>query len=180
LATGLPVVVDMLCPRNVMSSVLMGRSGVLCFCILTGALFLSSCPGRKPTPRARARAHITALKGGDFSHDGAPLKHLGTPSHIWKLIEIGPPAADELIPLLHDNALTPFVYREALSFRGGLVHDLQPRTATLGDVADFVLRSIYRSDVGYRSYHPKMERDAAIERWRKVVVREKKRSKSGE
>ena len=128
---------------------------------------------------SRAMRHAGLLSTGDFHYEGhgtlPSILLYAEPYHIWRLIEIGRPAGQILVGMLEDERPTPFEYYFGkLEFGGGIViHKTEPqyqkRYATIGDMADYALRKIYKQDVGCRSYLTKEERGAAIVRWKRVV-----------
>lgn len=96
----------------------------------------------------------------------------GAPFHLNELIRIGPRSSTVLIELLPNDMPTPYKYREQVTFAVkevfvGVVPET--RTATLGDLADYALRAIHKTKVGWRSYHSEKERKEAIERWRDIA-----------
>jgi hypothetical protein len=99
---------------------------------------------------------------------------LGEPWHLKQLIRLGRHAGPVLIGMLNNARRTPVTYLEQLDFMG---HKVCPgpepvRRATVGDLADYALRAIYKVDVGWRSYHTEHRRGEALARWRDVVRRD--------
>jgi hypothetical protein len=73
--------------------------------------------------------------------------------------------------MLEKSDLTPYEYRSQLSFFMGGLSDasISWHQATIADLADYALRKIFDTDVGFRSCDPPKIRDAAIEAWRKIA-----------
>ncbi|MDP6380078.1 MAG: hypothetical protein QF662_01930 [Phycisphaerae bacterium] len=126
--------------------------------------------------------HADKLRQGDFglgddsvefNDDALTAILTGQPYHLRELIKGKYDSAPVLIELLQDETPTPYYYYDTLTFIGGLYSgDLGPRrTATISDMADYALRAIFKTDVGFRSYKPKSERKAAIQRWMDVAQR---------
>lgn len=109
------------------------------------------------------------LAEGDFRYEAAPGA-VRMPFHVARLCELGHAAGPEMLGLLSHDQPTPFGYRDVLTFRLGL-RPSAIHTATVADLADYVLRRTYKTDVGFRSHLSTEARQAAIERWRDVVLR---------
>lgn len=145
---------------------------ILKVCLILVLAKLVGCGGNAERGLAsgevsQARYHAGCLAAGDYKMGDVPL----VPYHLLKLIEIGPAASEELVWLLEDGTLTPFIYVGRLDFQTHYFSSGTPpvRTATVGDMADYALRKLYSSDVGHRSYLVESEREKAILRWKQVI-----------
>lgn len=149
-------------------------------CVCIGNL--GSCDAQWETKMICSREynpsyHVRRLKSGDFRlADYRPI-YSTEPYHLAKLIDMGQKSANDLIRLLHDDSLVlhgdsmkPIEYFGTLEFSmTALTEYTELRQATMGDIADYALRAIYGTDVGYRSYHSKKKREEAIQKWKRVV-----------
>ena len=112
------------------------------------------------------------LRAGDFRTAGRRSWSHGEPFHVWMLIELDYVAVPQLLGALRDDTPTRADYMGRFGWTGGAVFgDAPVRIATIGDIADYVLRQIYSTDVGYASYLSKKDREIAIQRWRKMFYR---------
>jgi hypothetical protein len=134
-----------------------------------------------PEQQAEAARHIAELRAGNFEvigemsqekQDPQYLLTMAEPYHLWRLIEMGQAGAPALYEALSDDMPTSICYEEdSVSFMLGRHWVSVPkRHATIGDLADYALRRIYDVDAGYRSYRSTAEREAAIRRWRKIII----------
>ena len=114
-----------------------------------------------------AAFHIERLKQGDFRCCGQRSVAFGQPFHVWMLIELNPDSLDCLLTALRDDTPTEERYVGILTYltRTGSRPEYGEHVATIGDFADYALRCIFKTDVGYRSYISASEREAAIRRW---------------
>ncbi len=115
--------------------------------------------------------HADRLRAGDFRiGPGRSVSH-GEPYHLGALIEMGREAGPALQELLADDSGTPYDYMGSLTFLSSSWRpaNLELHVATIGDMADYALRVIYRTDVGYRSHLSEEQRRGAIGRWHGVI-----------
>jgi hypothetical protein len=134
--------------------------------------------GNPPAAAERVDEYAAALREGDFSRDGTLRGMFPWPYHLWALVDVGYEACPALVDLLSDDTPTPYQYvdEQFRFYPCGYGLDLSrieriERVATVGDLADYALRILYDiRDMGYRSYGPPEERQAAIERWRDAIA----------
>lgn len=124
---------------------------------------------RGPCPSERATWHANRIAAGEWDcREDLP----GRPHHVVRLVELGPSAGPALLPLLKDQRLTGHMYYGhtlIFSSRGYTVTDPRERQATVSDLADYALRSIYFCDAGFRSYRSEKQRAKAIAKWESIV-----------
>jgi hypothetical protein len=100
----------------------------------------------------------------------------GAPYHVNALVMIGRDATPVLLEMLQDESPTPVHYTgERLDYERKGLQKYRPellveRQATIGDLADYALRRIYGTDVGWRSYLSPKEREEAYSRWERVLA----------
>ncbi|GAG63192.1 unnamed protein product [marine sediment metagenome] len=150
------------------------------FVLLSLTALVSGCGQQRPaaekvTPadvdRDRDPAwHMARIRAGDFRTAGRRSWSHGEPFHVWMLIELDYVAVPQLLGALRDDTPTREDYIGRFGWTGGAVFgDAPVRIATIGDIADYVLRQIYSTDVGYASYLSKKDREIAIQKWRTVI-----------
>jgi hypothetical protein len=143
--------------------------------LLVGAGTMAGCRREASEPPVVERDfsespqwHIEKIKERDLHDCGRRSYIHGEPYHVWMLIELYPDSVPHLLAALKDNTQTSVSYFDKLTWRRGgdtVPADAEMRVATIGDIADYALRMIYDTDVGYRSYLTTQEREAAIARW---------------
>jgi len=179
------------------SSPLRGTSATVLLVCLTVAT-IAGCESQALTrtkPSETPALHAKALASGDFrvtvqswASPGGPivdksseaeftdffLASCGVPFHLRQLIILGPRSGEELLGLLAKaETETPIPYHgDTLDFSWKYTQPERLKPATLADLADYGLRMIYGTDVGFRSYLPPEARRNAIRMWR-VVMRER-------
>ena len=142
--------------------------------LLTLALVLgvSSCQKTYVTGYVDpARFHADALVAGDFRTALDPK----VPYHLDRLLELGPlKSGGVLHELLANTSPTPIQFigdNIRWAAISSINEPVERRAATIGDLADWAMRQLYRVPlgVGYRGDLPAPQRKEAIHRWLKVI-----------
>jgi len=145
--------------------------GITCLAAAAGCRGRSSEVAAPSKESEVARRHIGKLREGEYGLGSQRYPILREPLHVKRLVELGPGAGQVLVEALRDGNATPLSYCGQLSFRThSLAMGSGPHRATVGDIADYVLRAIYGMDVGYRSYLDAKRREEAMARWREAVA----------
>ena len=100
----------------------------------------------------------------------------GEPYHLRRLIAAKVWAVPVLLQMLENDKPVPIqfdysvTWMSPLGFGGGmLLGECKTRQATVADLADYALRQIYGTDVGFRSYRSEEARRHSILHWQEVV-----------
>ena len=143
--------------------------------LVLAVLVVSGCADRqvelRTTPVQMARWHAGRLVNGDFHpREDGPV-YATEPHHLAQLVAMGQDAGPVLLELLRSDAATPFIYTDQLVFAPQhLSGEVNAHDATVADLADWGLRSIYATDVGFRSHLPAETRTKTIRRWSAIVA----------